>query len=207
MPVGKTSPLRPRARDDGTGGLGEDGVGVDVTSSGQRIAAGVAEQVTPAIGLAQFTVELLIERSLGCVFAGGEFLDQLLAGCRVGCVGDLGGTGGEELLFLQLDPLPGRVSDDAGEATVPAGLRVGIAGGIAGAEDVRELDVPVEEAVLAGDPLDLFLGPDQFQGAVRPGELLQDCLRDGGRPGVLVLGLDERGAPGVGQQLGLAQFR
>ena len=67
-------------------------------------------------------------------------------------------AGGEELLFLELDSLPGRVADDAGEAACPAGGRVDGAGAVADAEDVRELDVPVEEAVLAGEINDQFLG-------------------------------------------------
>ena len=136
--------------DDRAGGFGEDGVGVDVAAAGQRVAAGFAEQVAPACRLAQFGLELAVQRLVGWAVAVSEGCDQLLAGCGVRGVGDLRAAGGEELLLLELDPLPGRVADDAGEAAGPAGGWVDVGGAVADAEDVRELDVPVEEAVLAG---------------------------------------------------------
>ena len=134
-------------------GLGEDGVGIDVATTSERVSAGIAEQVAPAGCLAQFSMEFLVQSAVGWSVAVGECRDQLLAGGRVGGVRDLGLAGGEELLFLELDSFPGRVADDAGEAACPAGGRVDAAGAVADAEDVRELDVPVEEAVLAGETL------------------------------------------------------
>ena len=107
--------------DDRAGGLGEDGVGVDVAAAGERVPAGFAEEVAPARGLAQLGLELVVQRPVGGALAVSEGGDQLLAGRRVRGVGDLGLAGGEELLLLELDPLPGRVADDAGEAAGPAG--------------------------------------------------------------------------------------
>ena len=195
----------PRA-DDRAGGLGEDGVGVDVAAAGERVPAGFAEQVAPACGLAQFGLELVVQRPVGRAVAVGEGGDQLLACRRVRGVRDLGLAGGEELLLLELDPLPGRVADDAGEAAGPAGGRVDVRGAVADAEDVRELDVPVEEAVLAGEVCDQFLGCGQFQGPGVRAELLQDRLGDRGGAGDGGLGLDECRAPGVGEELLDAEF-
>src|SRR5260370_24816333 len=79
----------------------------------------------------------------------GQRRDQLLAGGRVGRIGDDRAAGGEELLFLELDTLPGWGADDAGEAAGPAGGGVDIGGAVADAGGVGELDVPVEEAVRA----------------------------------------------------------
>ena len=144
--------------DDRAGGLGEDGVGVYVAVAGERVPAGFAEQVAPACCLAQLGLELVGQRPVGGSVAVSEGGDQLLACRGVRGVRDLWLPGGEELLFLELDPLPGRVADDAGEAACPAGSRVDVRGAVADAEDVGELDVPVEEAVLAGEVVDQFLG-------------------------------------------------
>ena len=60
---------------------------------------------------------------------------------------------------------------------------------VAHAEDVRELDVPVEEAVLAGEVGDQALGGGQVQGAVVGGEVLQHGVGDrDGRGCTSVLG-------------------
>ena len=64
--------------------------------------------------------------------------DQPLARGRVRRVGDRRVARGEELLLLQLDPLPRRVAEDTSNPG-----RHG--------EDLLELQLPVEEAVLAGD--------------------------------------------------------
>ena len=144
---------------------------------------------------------------VGGTVAVSEGGDHLLPGRRVRGVGDLRAAGGEELLFLELDSLPGRVADDAGEAACPAGGRVDVGGAVADAEDVRELDVPVEEAVLAGEVR--RPGPRLRPSSSVPSsvaECLQGCLGDRGGAGVVGLGLDEGGAPGVGEQLLDAAF-
>ncbi len=53
MPVGTTMPARPSRGDDLPGQPGEDGVGVDVAASGQREAAGVAQEMARGLALAQ----------------------------------------------------------------------------------------------------------------------------------------------------------
>ncbi len=110
--------------------------------------------MAPACCLAEFGLEFVEERLVGCTVAVGKGGDQLLAGRGVRGVRNLRLTGGKELLFLQLDPLPGRIADDAGETTCPGGGRGDVFGAVADAEDVWELDVPVEEAVLAGEVRD-----------------------------------------------------
>ena len=62
---------------------------------------------------------------------------------------DLRGPDRKELLFLQLDELPRRVAENDVEAAAPAGS-IGWSGG---AEQVRELEVPVEEPILGGESL------------------------------------------------------
>ena len=102
--------------DDRAGGLGEDGVGVDVAAAGEPVSAGFAEQMAPARGLAQLGLKLVGQRPVGGAVAVSEGCDHLLACSRVRGVRDLGLAGREELLFLELDPFPGWVADDAGEA-------------------------------------------------------------------------------------------
>ena len=124
MPVGSTRPLRPRRVDDRPGGLGEDGVGVDVAVAGERVTAGFAEQVAPACGLAQFGLELVDSvRSAGLSLSARAAISFLRA-AAFAAFAISGRRDGEELLFLELDPFPGRVADDAGEAAGPAGGRV-----------------------------------------------------------------------------------
>ena len=66
--------------------------------------------------------------------------------------------------------------------------------------------MPVEEAVLAGEVCDQVLGCGQVQRAGVRAELLQDRLGDRGGAGDGGLGLDERGAPGVGEEFLDAEF-
>ena len=81
----------------------------------------------------------------------GEFVDHLLADRRGRRAFDVGSTGvAEELLVLDLHPLPRRVADDAGESACPPGTGIGAA--IVGdSEDTGELQVPVEEPILPGE--------------------------------------------------------
>ena len=56
-------------------------------------------------------------------------------------------------MFLELDPLPGRIADDAAEAALPARCRVWIDDTCRlPPEHVREFEVPVKELVLARQP-------------------------------------------------------
>ena len=198
MPVGSDDAACDPGADDHAGGFGEDGVGVDVAAAGERVAAGLAEQVAPACRLAQFGLELVVQRPVGGAVAVSEGGDQLLACGRVRGVRRSRAAGGEELLLLELDPLPGRVADDAGEAAGPAGGWVDVGGAVADAEDVGELDVPVEEAVLAGE----VRRPGPRPRLVERAGVRAECSRTAwviAVPRVAVgLGLDEGGAPGVG---------
>src|SRR6516164_1128241 len=73
---------------DGAAGFGEDGVGVDVPAAGEGVAAGVSQQVAPAVCLPQLAPKLLIERLFGVVLARAELLDQFLAGGGIRRAGD-----------------------------------------------------------------------------------------------------------------------
>src|SRR5689334_3828273 len=69
-------------------------------------------------------------------------------------------TGGEVLLLLELDVLPGWIAQNHVEAAVPAGGGIDAAatGRLFGREQMWELEVPVEEAVLGRKSLDLGSG-------------------------------------------------
>ena len=132
------------------GSFGEDGVGVDVTAAGEWVAAGFAEQEAPACCLTKLYLKLAVQGLVGEAVALGKCCDQLLTCCGVRRVGDLSATGGEEFLFLELDALPRRVTDNTREAAGPTRGSVDVGGTIANAKDVGELYVPVEEPVVAG---------------------------------------------------------
>ena len=70
-----------------------------------------------------------------------------LRAAAFGRVRDLGIAGGEELLFLQLYPLPGRVAEHTGKATGPAFRSVGAIPLSPYLEDLREFQVPMKETV------------------------------------------------------------
>ena len=162
--------------------------------------------MTPACCLAQFGLELVVQSLVGGLSLLARAAISFLRAAALAALAMSGRAGGEEFLFLEFDPLPGRVADDAGEAAGPAGGWVDVGGAVADAEDVRELDMPVEEPVLAGQIRDQVLGGGQVQRVGAGAELLQDRLGDRGGAGFLGLGLDEGGAPGVGEQLLDAAF-
>ena len=104
----------------------------------------------------------------------------------------------EVFLVLEVDLVPRRVAEQAGEAAGPAGGGIYVWVGVVGhAEDVGELQVPVEEAVLGLKPGDLRGGGRRDRRAALLAQRPEDPVDDGGG---CVLGLvpDERGAPGVG---------
>ena len=116
--------------------LGENCIGVDVASRAQGEAAGVAQQVAPAVGLAESFEVCLVK--FGIVVL--QRPDHPFAGGRVGGVRDLGTSLGEPFLLLELYSLPGGVPEDAVEAAF--------------VEDFGEGEVPVEELVVAGELFD-----------------------------------------------------
>src|SRR5712692_9827131 len=120
---------------DRTPGLGEDGVGVNVAASGEGVTAGFAEKMTPACCHAKLGPKLVRQCPVGRAVAICECRDHLLAGCRVRGVSDIWVASGEELLFLEFDPLPGWVADDAGEASCPTGRGVDASGTVADSKD------------------------------------------------------------------------
>ena len=71
---------------------------------------------------------------------------------------------------------------------------------------MRELDVPVEEAVLAGEVGDQVLGGGKVKRGGIGAELLQGRMGDRGGAGYFSLGLHECGAPGVAEELLDAAF-
>src|SRR6266498_4945382 len=85
---------------------------------------------------------------------GPQLVDCCLSLCSCCFIEDRACSSGKELIVFYRYSFPGRVADDAGEAARPASGRVDVPGAVADAEDVRELDVPVKEAVLAGEVRD-----------------------------------------------------
>ena len=109
--------------DDGAGGFGEDGVGVDVAAACQRdsgrIRGGGSSSLRPCG----------VRPGTRCRAPGRCRGGRRLASCgppRSAALAISGSSRGEELLLLELDPLPRGVADDAGEAAGPAGLRVDV---------------------------------------------------------------------------------
>ena len=125
--------------------LGEHCVGVDVAAPGQRVTSRDPQQVRFAGGATQRTQVRVVQRRVGNL----EGLNEALAGGRVGRGGNLRISDGKELLFLQLDAFPWRVTEHHVEAAAPART----IGWSAGAEQMWELKVPVEEPILGGESL------------------------------------------------------
>ncbi len=153
-----------------------------------RVPAAGAQELAFGLTPPLRHVELLEQRRVRFRQRG----DSLLARRRVLGLGDFRRAGGEELLLLQLHAFPGRV---AGVRRKAAGPAVGLVGGsgVGDAEDVGELQVPVEQSVLGGDRVD---EGDHVVGGGAVGELFEGAVGDGG--GVGGLGSEEGGAPGVG---------
>ncbi len=145
-----------------------------------------------------------MKRGVGRAVTFSERSDHPLPSCRIRRICNRRAPGREELLFLELDPLPGRVADNTGESTVPSCDIVDTGNLVACAEDMRELDVPVEEVILAGQTGDQFLGSCRSERVVVIAEGFQRGLSDSGSPRVVIFRLDKRSTPGVGEQLLLA---
>src|ERR1700730_16725350 len=104
--------------------------------------------MAPASRDAQIVLEPRVQGSVRRVITIFETRDHFLACGSVRSVGDLLTMSGEELLLLELHLFPWGVADDASEATLPSGVRVVVrACVVLGAEDVGELQVPVEELI------------------------------------------------------------
>src|SRR5699024_10613152 len=100
--------------------LGENRVGVDVTTSGERVTPTKSQELTLALCLSLGFLELGVERlALRILF---QILDEPLTCSRVRGLCDLCVPLGEELLFLEFDPLPRRVSDHTVEPSGPPGV-------------------------------------------------------------------------------------
>ena len=107
--------------------------------------------MTPSAGPALFGPKFRVESSISRARRWWRVpRSYFLRAAALARVRDLRVARSEELLLLEFDPLPRRVADHAGEAAGPASGWVDAGGAVADAEDVRELDVPVEEPVLAG---------------------------------------------------------
>src|SRR5699024_10106557 len=93
--------------------LGENRVSVDATTSGERVTPTKAQELALALCFSFGFLELGVERlALRILF---QILDELLTRGRVRGLCDLLVALGEELLFLEFDPLPRRVPHHAVE--------------------------------------------------------------------------------------------
>src|SRR5699024_7904802 len=98
--------------------LGEHRVDVDVTTSGEWVTPTKAQELTLALCLSLGFLDLGVERlALRILF---QSLDEPLTCSRVRGLCDLCVPLGEDLLFLEFDPLPRRVSDHAVEPSGPS---------------------------------------------------------------------------------------
>ena len=115
-------------------------------------------------------------------------VDQALAGCLVGRVGDIAGlrfgAGGEEFFFLELEALPRRIAEDDVEAAVFQ-------------HDIGEFERPVEVGVLLGS----VHGCAEQVAAGVAGEGAADVRRGRGRVRLGFGARFERGEEGVGPEV------
>ena len=119
-------------RDDGAGGFGEYGIGVDVAASGEREASAAAREAACGFGYVDGVREFLCQVGVGF----GERVYEALALRLVARGGYLAVALSEKFLFLQLDALPGRVAENHVEP--------------AAREHFGELKGPVKERVDCG---------------------------------------------------------
>ena len=131
IPVGTMKPERPPS-DGRFRNVSAKGIGVDVTNRGQREAAGARERTGSPPRRRAWRRPELAARAPGCV-CGSALISRSRA-ALFGASAISRSRAGEELLLLQLDPLPRRVAERHVEA--------------AAGEDLGELERPVEEAVL-----------------------------------------------------------
>ena len=118
--------------------FGEDGVEVDVATAAEWVSPAVPQESTVAVGVSEGGSEAPVQRGI----FRGQRPDLLLALCGVGGVGDRAVAASEELLLLELDTLPGRITEHYVE---PAGICAAVV------EHLGELQRPVEEPVLIGE--------------------------------------------------------
>ena len=119
-------------RDDGAGGFGEYGIGVDVAASGEGEAPAAAREAACGFGYVDGVREFLCQVGVGF----GERVYEALALRLVARGGYLAVALSEKFLFLQLDALPGRVAENRVEP--------------AAREHFGELKGPVEEPARLG---------------------------------------------------------
>src|SRR5690606_18139104 len=79
---------------------------------------------------------------------------------RTGQRGDRGLHDTEVLLFLEIHLVPWRIAEHAGKAARPSGQRISVLAGtfIRNREDLRKLQMPMEETIFAAEPVDLVVG-------------------------------------------------
>ncbi len=94
--------------------LGEEHVSVDVAARRQREAAASANVRQGAVG--DIFGRDIAGEQFGIVFL--QFGDRVAAASGADGVGDARRGEGEELAFLEFEPFPGRIADDAVEAAV-----------------------------------------------------------------------------------------
>ena len=199
-PVGVITPASPVGAEEGAHGLGEDAVGVDVASSGQRVAAGLTRRkVAFAFGAAHGVLRTRravpgwsSARAAMAFFRAAAFLALAMSGSRLG----------EELLLLQLDPFPGRVAERrtrsrpssrcrvvAGPVSAPTVKMLAGTPGASGRTGTRAARRSTTVDDVAGGPVGIVL------------QAPAGCVGDRGCAS-RGLGLDEGGAPGVGDPPG-----
>ena len=148
------------ATDEVSVGFGEHRVRVDIATAGERVArwsyAGCANAFSASLSATN-------DRYRTSLVSGSAAISFCAA--ALGAVAILGSRAAKNSLLLQFDPFPWRVAQDHGESTGPAGhlidrTRIGSGSG----EDMRKLQVPVEESVLGSQPREL-----EVLFAVQPG--------------------------------------
>ena len=166
-------------------GLGEHGVGVHVADAGEGEPAGSAEKQAGCLGVPFRRLKRGEERLFrGQGIGAGQLLDEPVARRFVRGGGDRGRARREELLFLQLDALPGRVAQHDVEPAAP--------------HDFGEGQAPMEEAVLVGKVFGRGCG-----GGPR-GQALVEAVEVFGERRGLYRGARFRGEERAGEEIGAA---
>src|ERR1035437_986761 len=89
-----------------------------------------------------------------------EVGDQMLSQGSRACICDVRTNGREGLHFFGLNLVPRRIAYNQTESATPTGLFVlGLMASRWNAKHIRKCEVPVEEAVLRSEALDLLLHP------------------------------------------------
>src|SRR5690606_35273170 len=129
----------------------EDLVTIDSARACQRVRSGCPQESGNVVVGSESKLVLVVEQGVRLAQCG----DELLSLCAL-CNRHIRIAGGKELLLLQLHVVPRRIANDSFKSSAQTSLDVLAAGCCGRVENLRELQLPVKEAML-GKPLARYL--------------------------------------------------